>query len=87
MNRHWYQHYQPPAVPFCIIGKEQWGMVRTCKLPEAFAERYATHGWMVLIRDSEFPVDLYGEWNVYSDPEVPAQSNPRRTHEDDADPA
>lgn len=66
-----------PDVPFCIIGKCQWGVVTACKVPEAIADRYVRqYGFSVLIRDSEFPVPLYGPWN---DGGVPVQ----RWHDDE----
>ena len=87
MRRHWYQQYTSPDVPFCIIGKVSWGVTQAIKVPETIATRYLQHGWSVLVRDSDFPVQLYGEWNADIDPEVPAlHSNPRR-REDEGDPA
>lgn len=72
-----------PAVPFCIIGKCQWGVVTACKVPEAIADRYVQqYGFSVLIRDSDFPVPLYGPWNAHSSI-VPAQRSPVRYDEGD----
>ena len=73
-----------PRAPFCIIGKCTWGVVQALKIPESQIPLYVgTHGWMVLIRDSEMP-------EGYLEPPTrgwfPTQSHPSRAeypHEDD----
>jgi len=80
--RHWYQQYHAPEIPYCIIGKVTYGVVTACKVPEGKADYYVKHhGFVVLVKDSEFPVDLYT--HQYSDPEI-LQSNPvRKPYDDD----
>jgi hypothetical protein len=67
------------AIPFCIIGKMQYGVVIACKVPEEKAAFYCApqYGFSVLIRDSEFPVPLE---EFHSEP---AQRNPRRRESED----
>lgn len=69
--------YRTPAVPWCIIGKESWGIAIACKVPESRAEYFCQkHGFHVLIRDSDFPVPCDQDGTM---PDViPTQSNPRR---------
>lgn len=70
-------YYRDSHVPWCIIGKVSWGVTIACKIPESRIEEFVTkHGFMVLIRDSEFPVpiDDAGTMPEY----IPAQRNPAR---------
>lgn len=47
------------AGPWCVIGKETWGVVQVIRVHEANAALYTgKHGWTVLIRDSEMPAPL-----------------------------
>lgn len=67
------RRYTAPSVPFCIVAKISWGYLQVLKMPEDRAAYYVRqHGWMVLIRDSDFPVPP-----VAPPPSV-WQSNPRR---------
>lgn len=61
------------AVPYCIIGKVTWGVVQAIKVPEERAHLYiGTHGWTVLVKDSEMPPSgLSFRWQS-------THSNPRR---------
>lgn len=69
--------YVQPEVPFCIIGKVTWGVVTACKVPESLSDYYVRHhGFKVLIRDSDFPVELCDSINAL-------QSNPRRQGDGD----
>ena len=71
-------YYEAPAVPWCLLGKVSWGVVTAVRVPEAQAAEYVTkHGFIVLIRDSEFPVPIDGAGTM-PDIIIPAQSNPRR---------
>jgi hypothetical protein len=70
--------------PHCLISRsitrrgrnglpESHREIECCK--ERHAEWFALHGWRVLIRDSDMPVDPHDI--------DPAQSNPRRDNADD----
>lgn len=70
-------YFRAPEVPWCIIGKESWGVAIACKVPEANAAYYCQrHGFTVLIRDTDFPVPLD---DLGTAPDViPSQRNPQR---------
>lgn len=70
--------HQPLGIPYCIIGKVSWGVVQAIKVPEDRAALYTgSHGWLVLIRDSEMPTEPPPvTWPIL-------HSNPRRMPDED----
>lgn len=62
------------TVPYCILTKISWGVLQALKVPEDRAHLYVgTHGWKVLIRDSEMPLPLPDGLDLRA-----VRSNPRR---------
>ena len=84
MNRYSASYYEPPEVPYCIIGKVSWGVVQALRVPEEQAHLYVNekHGFEVLIRDTDFPVaiDDHGTMPVI-EPIKSYQRNPIRSHQ------
>lgn len=44
--------------PYAIVAKVAFSALRTMRLPEALVPHAQTHGWSVLIRDSEMPAHV-----------------------------
>ena len=66
------------GVPYCIIAQVAFGShLRTMRVPEEWIPRVTQHGWIVLIRDTEMPIQ--GETFSWRDLQSGAQRQAFRT--------
>lgn len=48
----------PPPVPYAIVAKVEFSIVRTLRVPQARAAELAAYGWETVIRDTDVPLNF-----------------------------
>lgn len=48
----------PPPEPMCLIAFTKWGILRLMDIPESAIAHATQHGWIVVAKDSDVPIEL-----------------------------